>query len=156
MKNYFVFIIAFIVCTIDQIVKYIVLTNLYFAENVPIIKDYLSITKVFNTGAAFSLFENSTKLLVIFSFLVSVIIIIYIIKKKTVMEYPLVLAWGLILGGTVGNLIDRLFNGFVVDFIKLDFFKFPIFNIADISINIGAFIIVIYSILKLRKQVQSD
>ena len=58
--------------------------------------------------------------------------------------------YSLILGGTLGNGLDRILNGYVIDFIKLNHINFPIFNIADISINIGFFLI-LYSLLKIRK-----
>lgn len=154
MNKYYVIIIAITVCIIDQILKYLILSKLYFAENISIARNFLSITKVYNTGAAFSLFEESTGLLIAFSLVVTIAIIIYILKKDTKLEPPYLWAWGLILGGTAGNLFDRLIHGYVVDFIKLDFFKFPIFNVADLSINIGAFIVIVYSLVKLRKTVQ--
>jgi len=151
MRKYYTFLIAVVVIVVDQLIKYLVLSRLYFAENISIISHYLSLTKVYNTGAAFSLFENSTTLLTIFSLIVSIVIIVYIIRRNTVIELPFLLAWGLILGGTVGNFIDRLMYGYVIDFIKLDFIQFPIFNIADLSINLGAFIVIAYSFIKYRK-----
>jgi len=154
MNKYYVIIIAIMVCITDQILKYLILSRLYFAEDISVAKNFLSITKVYNTGAAFSLFEESTGLLIIFSLIVSVAIILYILKKDTKLELPYLWAWGLILGGTVGNLLDRLIHGYVVDFIRLDFLKFPIFNFADLSINIGAFIVIVYSLIKLRKTAQ--
>ncbi|MDD3014099.1 MAG: signal peptidase II [Candidatus Gastranaerophilales bacterium] len=151
MSKYYTFLIAILVCIIDQISKYLVSSRLFFAQNISLIDKYLSITKVYNTGAAFSLFENGTKLLIFFSIVVSIALIIYILKKNNKLEPPLLIAWGLILGGTIGNLADRILLGYVIDFIRLDFINFPIFNIADISINLGAFLIVLYSFIKYRK-----
>jgi signal peptidase II len=153
MSKYYTFIIAILVCIIDQAAKYLILSRLYFAENIAVIPNILSITKIYNTGAAFSLFENSTKLLIFFSFVVSAVIAIYILRRSKDIELPFLIAWGFILGGTVGNLADRIHYGYVIDFIKLDFIKFPIFNIADTFINIGAFIIIIYSFIKYKKSV---
>jgi len=150
MNKYYFFLTAILVCIIDQIFKFLILSKLYFLQTISLLDNFLSITKVYNTGAAFSLFENSTNLLILFSIIVSIAIIIYIVKNKTI-ELPFLIAWGFILGGTAGNLIDRLLYGYVIDFIKLDFINFPIFNIADLSINLGAFLIIIYSFIKYRK-----
>lgn len=151
MNKYFTFIVAAFIILIDQLSKYLVSTKVYFAQNITLIENILSITKIFNTGAAFSILEDNTLFLILFSALAAIIIIIYILKIKA-LNFVYVLSWGLILGGTLGNLIDRLLHGYVIDFIKLDFINFPIFNMSDISINIGAFIIILCSLIKIRRE----
>lgn len=150
MNKYFVFIIASAVLLIDQVSKYLVMSKLYFAQSIPVISNILSLTKIFNTGAAFSILENNTAFLAVFSILASLVIVIYILKK-THLHILYIFSWGLILGGTLGNLTDRVLYGFVIDFIKLDFINFPVFNISDIAINIGAFIIIACSVVKIFK-----
>ena len=82
--------------------------------------------------------------------LFSAVILIYLILRKNTLNSFYLYSYSFILGGTVGNGIDRIFKGFVVDFINLNFINFPVFNIADISINIG-FIFLLYSIFKNKR-----
>ena len=127
---------SFFIILIDQISKFIILNTLGYQRSINIIPNFLNITLVKNKGAAFSLFSNSTLLLTIISFLATFFLITIILK------YPPRSYWNLnglayLLGGTVGNGIDRLFKGYVLDFFELVPINFPIFNIADISINIA-------------------
>ena len=129
-------IFSFFIILIDQISKLLVLIDLDFGKSKNIVPNLLNFTLVKNKGAAFSLFSNSTILLTITSVFTSLLLIIIIIK------YPPRSYWNLIglsylLGGTIGNGIDRLFKGYVIDFLELVPIDFPIFNIADISINIA-------------------
>ena len=100
-----------------------------------------SITKVYNTGAAFGILKGQTFFLSIFSFLVIISLFIYIYKKQNSLKMFHLIGIGMILGGTAGNLYDRIVYGYVIDFIKLNFIDFPIFNIADLFINIGIILI---------------
>ena len=121
---------------LDQISKFLVLSTLGFERSINIIPNLLNITLVKNKGAAFSLFSNSTTLLTITSILASIILLTIILKFPPRSHWNLIgLAY--LLGGTVGNGIDRLFKGYVLDFIELIPINFPIFNVADISINIA-------------------
>jgi len=121
---------------LDQISKFLVLSTLGFEKSKNIIPNLLNFTLVKNKGAAFSLFSNSTNILTIISILASILLITIILK------YPPRSFWNLsgiayLLGGTLGNGIDRVFKGYVIDFLELVTINFPIFNIADISINIA-------------------
>ena len=131
-----ILIYSFYIILIDQISKFSVLIILGFERSTNIIPNLLNFTLVKNKGAAFSLFSDSTTLLTITSVFVSLLLITIIIK------FPIRNYWnsiGLIflLGGTVGNGVDRIFKGYVLDFIDLVPIDFPIFNFADISINIA-------------------
>ena len=137
---------------LDQFSKFLVLSTLGFERSKNIIPNLLNLSLVKNKGAAFSLFSNFTSILTITSIIASLLLIIVILK------YPPRSYWNLIglaylLGGTVGNGIDRLFKGYVLDFLELVPINFPIFNIADISINIAIlyFIIDIISTNKRSK-----
>jgi signal peptidase II len=134
MKNKKLFITAIIIFILDRITKFIILSKhiLYY----PIVKDYLSITSVANTGAAFSILENQQLFLVIISSLAIIFFIYYFSKKNT--GLILQLAWGCLLGGALGNLFDRISYKCVVDFINLECLSFPIFNVADVAISFGA------------------
>jgi len=126
------FLIAGAVVIIDQVTKAIAVTELASAVSVPVIGKIVSLTLVKNTGAAFGLFKYQTTVFIFISLVAIAFTVFYLAKKKT--NFYLVLA--LILGGAAGNLIDRLRLGYVVDFIDLHFW--PVFNIADSCITIGA------------------
>ena len=110
--------------------------NLGFGRSRNIIPNLLNFTLVKNKGAAFSLFSNSTNLLTITSILAS-ILLITIILRYTPRSYWNLTGLSYLLGGTIGNGIDRIFRGYVLDFFELIPIDFPIFNVADISINIA-------------------
>ncbi len=131
-----IIISSFYIVIVDQISKLLVLKILGFGRSQDIIPNILSLTLVKNKGAAFSLFSNSTSLLTIISFFVSLLLITLILKSPPRSYWNSI---GLIylLGGTLGNGIDRLFRGYVLDFLELVPIDFPIFNLADIAINIA-------------------
>ena len=129
-------IYSFFIVLLDQVSKFLILSILGFERSKNIIPNLLNFTLVKNKGAAFSLFSNSTNILTIISILATLILIVIILK------FPPKSFWNFIgltylLGGTLGNGIDRLFKGYVLDFFELVPINFPIFNIADISINIA-------------------
>ncbi len=103
-----------------------------------------SITHVNNTGSAFSLFENQTLLLSIFGIFAVILVTFYIIKNITFNDKTALLSLTLFMGGTLGNLIERIQFHHVVDYIKLNFINFPIFNAFDVMICCGVILYVIY------------
>jgi len=135
---------------IDQISKFIVLNTLGFYKSKNIIPNLLNFTLVKNKGAAFSILSNSTSLLTIISILASLLLITIILKSPPSSYWNLI-GTSYLLGGTIGNGIDRLFNGYVLDFIDFVPINFPIFNVADISINI-AIICFIIDLLKSKSK----
>ena len=121
---------------LDQVSKFLVLSTLGFERSKNIIPHLLNFTLVKNKGAAFSLFSNSTNILTITSILASLLLITVILKSPPRSFWNLTgLAY--LLGGTLGNGIDRFFKGYVLDFLELVPINFPIFNLADLSINIA-------------------
>ena len=142
-KLYFVSLSIFIVL-IDQFTK----SLMFYNKKLFINKDFLlfKIDFVKNYGAAFSIFSGSRVFLSLIS-IVFAILLIYLIFRKNTLNLLDLYSYSFILGGTIGNGIDRIYRGFVVDFINLNIINFPVFNIADISINIG-FIILLYNIFK--------
>ena len=142
-KFYYLSLSIFIIL-LDQLTKYLVFHNYSKYVN----RDFLffRIDYVKNYGAAFNILSGNRIFLSTISVAFSIIIIYLIFRKKNVKSFDL-LSYSFILGGTLGNGIDRIINGFVFDFININFIEFPVFNIADISINIG-FILIIYSIFK--------
>ena len=135
------FFIIILVAT-DQILKYAVTTNLRYAEDVTIIPNLLDITYVENRGAAFGIFQNQRWFFIIFAALM-IAFFIYLIKYENLNDKMFLTAAALIISGGLGNLIDRLFLGYVVDYIKLSFFS-PICNFADYCITFGTIILIIY------------
>ena len=97
-----------------------------------------------------NLFSGSRIFLSIVSIIISLFLIFFIINKKNISKIDL-LSYSFILGGTLGNGIDRVTKGYVIELINLNFIDFPVFNIADISINIGL-IIMIYGFIKVEKK----
>ena len=142
-KIYFLSLSIFIVL-IDQFSKYIIFYNKKLFIN----KDFLlfKLDFVKNYGAAFNILSGSRIFLSLISILFSILLIYLILRKNTLNSLDLY-SYSFILGGTIGNGIDRIYKGFVIDFINLNIINFPVFNIADISINIG-FIILLYNIFK--------
>jgi len=142
-KIYFLSLSIFIVL-IDQSTKYL----MFYNKKIIINKDFLlfKLDFVKNYGAAFNIFSGSRIFLSLISILFSILLIYLIFRKNTLNSFDLY-SYSFILGGTIGNGIDRIYKGYVVDFINLNIINFPVFNIADISINIG-FIFLMYNIFK--------
>ena len=140
-------IIVSIIITLDQISKYFITLNYDYFLNKNII--IFSINYVKNYGAAFNIFEGNRVFLTSISIISSLILIYFIFfkgKLNLLDRYGL----SLILAGSIGNGIDRIIKGYVIDFINLKLLDFPIFNIADIAINIGC-IILIFNYFKFKK-----
>ena len=140
-------IFSLIIVLSDQITKSVI--SKYSSSFIN--KDFIifSLDYVKNYGAAFSIFSGSRNLLSLISITITIILIYYILNKKFNSNIEL-FSYSFILGGTFGNGIDRVVKGYVIDFINLNFIEFPIFNIADISINIGL-ILIIYDYIKNKK-----
>ena len=145
-KLYFLFLSIFIIL-LDQYTKYLILYNYKIFINKDFILFRLDFVK--NYGAAFNIFSGSRIFLSFISIIFSILLIYLILRKNTLNSFDLY-SYSFILGGTFGNGMDRILKGFVIDFIDLNFINFPLFNIADISINIG-FIFLIYSIIKNKR-----
>jgi signal peptidase II len=138
-----IFIIVLATLFLDQLTKFLITKNLFPNQSIPIIKGVFHITLVHNRGAAFGILKNQIPLFVITSLFA--IILIYFNLKKNKQSKSYSIALSLILAGALGNLIDRLFFGYVIDF--LDFRIWPVFNMADSAITVGA-ILLSYSIIK--------
>tara|TARA_S200000501_G_C20804208_1_gene735395 strand:- start:220 stop:681 length:462 start_codon:yes stop_codon:yes gene_type:complete len=146
--NRFYFILLSITIVFaDQLAKYIISVNSISLIN----KNFIifSLDYVKNFGAAFNLFNGSRIFLSLVSISVAILIIFLILTKKSIKNIDL-LSYSFVLGGTLGNGIDRIIKGYVIDFINLNFIEFPVFNIADISINIGL-VVIIYSFIKYKR-----
>ena len=142
-RFYFILISILIILS-DQLTKYIINLNHTSLINNDLI--FFSIDYVKNYGAAFNILSGSRIFLSTVSTIITLYLIYFILFKKNISNLNL-LSYSLILAGTVGNGIDRIIKGYVIDFINLNFIDFPVFNIADISINVGL-ILIIYGLIK--------
>lgn len=134
---------ASLIVLADQLIKIIVCKNLSQTGSVTVIPRVLNFIYVKNTGAAFSIFSGKTAILGAISILFCAgVIVFWILKKPQHILFKLSLT--LLFAGALGNAIDRIWRGFVVDFIETAFIKFPVFNVADIAITVGTALLMIY------------
>ena len=147
-KNRLYFIlISILIILFDQFTKNIININHKSLINTDLI--FFSIDYVKNYGAAFNILSGSRIFLSTISIIITMFLIYFILNKKNLSNLDL-LSYSFILGGTIGNGFDRLTKGYVIDFINLSFINFPVFNIADISINIGL-IFIVYGLIKYKR-----
>jgi len=133
----------FSIVLLDRITKLFFISIFSVGESIPVIHNILHFTLVHNTGIAFGLFKNQGILFVIVSMLAILFFAWFLYSRRQEEDFSKlsIFAFSLIIGGALGNLIDRLQFGFVIDFI--DFRIWPVFNIADSAITIGALILVV-------------
>jgi len=145
---YFILIIAAV--AVDQLIKKLVVDTMALYETIPVLQDIFHITYIRNTGAAFSIMEGQLSFLILMPVvMIAAAVVFMIIKRKT--AHPLLMtSLAMIAGGGIGNLIDRVALGYVVDY--LDFRVFPIFNAADIFVCVGCGLLILYVIFIDGKQ----
>lgn len=136
-------IMAVLIVAFDQLAKLIVVSTLSVTDSVRIIPGVIDFVFVKNTGAAFSILSDGTVLLSVVSvlFCIGVGVFWYVKKPK---DKLLCSSLAMLFSGAMGNALDRIFRGFVVDFILAKFIDFPVFNIADIAITCGAALLIIH------------
>lgn len=137
------YMLAALLIVVDQLSKWAILQNFELYEEKILLPGFLSLFYIQNRGAAWGIFEGR----MIFFYIITVFVVGYLIymfhKEKT--DSKLVgVSFSLILSGAIGNFIDRLVNGFVVDMFRLDFINFPIFNVADMCLTIGVALMLIH------------
>ena len=134
----------------DQLFKYWVTTKLAEGGTIVLIKGFISLIYVENTGAAFGIFKNMRWMLVVFA-VIGILAVIYILLTHRG-SFMSKVGLAAVLGGAVGNLLDRLVLGYVVDMFSFDFTSFAIFNIADIFITVGGILFIAGYIIPAVKQ----
>lgn len=139
-----IIIVVIISLLLDIGSKFLVSRIFILNESKTIIDNFLNITYVRNTGAAWSILDNNTWIVTVISLLI-IIGIIYYVYRNRVSKKILKIGYGLILGGAIGNFIDRVVYGYVIDFIDIDIFgwNYPIFNLADMFIVVGVILVMI-------------
>lgn len=145
MKKYFKIIILTIsLIIVDQISKTLITNYFEVGDSLTIINNFFRFLYIKNTGAAFGIFMNSKIMLIIVTLMLLVYLIIEL--KKNINNRVISISLSLIISGALGNLIDRIFRGYVVDFISFTIFnkEMAIFNVADAFITIGVVLLLIY------------
>jgi len=162
LKNKYLWVGSIIgaVLVLDQITKYFIKTRVRLHEIIQIVPGFFNITHVRNKGAAFSLFSNTSDLFRSVFFIavtvVAVIVIMMLIRKTQ--ERLLIVSFSLIAGGAVGNLVDRLRYGEVIDFVQwyVRSYYWPSFNVADSAITIGVCLLAADMLFQRPQQAGSD
>lgn len=135
----------------DQVVKFWAVNQLRPVGTMTFLPGIMNLTYVENTGAAFSILEGNVFFLIVIPVAVCALAVYVLLSRRV--THPL-LRWSfvLVLSGAVGNLIDRIFRGFVVDMFEMTLFRFAIFNVADIFVTVGAVLLVIYILFFMRSE----
>lgn len=151
-ENRMIIILSIIFIIIDQVSKIIVVNNLTNNKSIEVIKSLFYLTYTNNKGAAFSILTGRRILLILVALIV-IGVLIYYVRKNKIEGKVNKIALSLVIGGSIGNLIDRILRGAVIDFIDIKIFgyNFPIFNLADTFIVIGVFLLIIEMFRKEHK-----
>lgn len=147
------YIIAVIIIGIDQVTKWLIVKNMELGESITVIENFIYITSHRNQGAAWGILQGQMWFFYIITTVV-IIGIIYYIQKYAKENKVMGIALGLMLGGAIGNFIDRLFHKEVVDFINTYIFSydFPIFNVADSALCVGVVLLFIQMLLEGKQE----
>ena len=149
---YFILLIGILV--LDRVVKLAVSSGMSPGQSIPVIENIFHITYIRNTGAAFSMLQGHSLILIGFPLAVMCVgLVLLVIKRKT--WHPVInTAVAMICAGGIGNLIDRLLSGYVVD--MFDFRVFPVFNVADIFVCVGCGLVILYVLVIDEKKDRND
>lgn len=147
-------IISALIVGLDQWTKYLTVANIQLGETKEFISGFLSFTYIRNTGGAWSILEGKMMFFYIMTVVV-VAVLLYLLVKNIKSSKWFTVGLSLILAGALGNFIDRLRLGYVVDMFQTEFMNFPIFNVADMALVIGVACVFIYLILDERKEKKS-
>jgi signal peptidase II len=150
------YLLALAVILLDQWSKWLVVTKMALREQIPVIDGFFYLTSHRNRGAAFGILQNQQWLFISITTIVILFIVIYLwkVRKQFWMSFSL----SLVLGGAIGNLLDRIRNGEVVDFFHFQFgtYQFPIFNVADSMIVVGVFILAFLTVFSSAEEVDGE
>lgn len=151
---YALYLLAIVVLvTIDQFSKYLITQNLFDGvKEIKLIDNFFYITNVKNYGAGFSILQNQRIFLIIVT-IIAIIFVAYLLIKSKNSEPLNRVCYILIIGGAIGNLIDRITLGYVIDFLDFYIFgyDFPVFNLADCFLTVGCFLLIISILLETKR-----
>lgn len=142
MFIYICLAVAAIIAIVDQVLKYLVVSNIGLGETLCAIPNILDLTYVKNTGVAFGMFKDLRFIFIILTSII-VVVFIFLLFKMGNESKLFAISSALVIGGGIGNLIDRIFLGYIVDYLSLSFFS-PICNFADYCISAGTVLLVVY------------
>lgn len=145
MKKHLYFILPLIYVLLDQLTKLLIVKNIPYHSFIKI-NDYFNIVNIGNTGVAFSMFQNNNIFFIVLVSLVLIYIIFFLVRYNKELTKLQKNSFLLILAGGIGNLIDRIFRGAVVDFIDIGYkeiYRWPAFNVADSCVCIGVTLFII-------------
>ncbi|MBR5264599.1 MAG: signal peptidase II [Clostridia bacterium] len=143
---------------LDQLTKAIVVSQMALYEEVPFLPGLIRFYHTRNTGAAFSMFSDNRWVFMVFS-VIAMIIMTYLLVKFHGRHWLLSVSLAAVLGGGIGNMIDRVLSGYVVDFLDFQFMKFAVFNVADIFVTCGSVALAVYILFiepKVEKRLQEQ
>ena len=144
------FIIFLVAC--DQITKYLVASSMLEGQSIPVIKDFFHITYVKNRGVAFGVLQGKLIIITIISIVAVSAIIFYILKNKNKIPRLSYIAYIFIISGAIGNITDRIVRNFVVDMVDFRGIWRYVFNVADVWINVGVFLMILEYIYDAKKK----
>ena len=127
----------------DQVTKYLIQANMKPGECIPLIPGVIEISFVKNTGAAWGMMSGARWFFIILTIIVCILLAYFLVKNKGTMTKLSHYSFVLILGGAIGNLIDRIALGYVRDMIYFSLINFPVFNVADSAVTVGAIIFIL-------------
>ena len=132
---------------VDQIIKFIIKANMNIADTINIIPNFFRITFLKNEGAAFSILSGNRLLFIFITVLVLILFYFFLLKNKKIIKTKQLL-YGLLLGGIIGNFIDRILYGYVIDYLDFNIgsYNYPVFNIADSLIVISIIWLIVLSV----------
>lgn len=148
------YLLTLFVVVCDQLTKYLAVTYIKPRDTLPLIDGVLHFTYVENTGAAFGMMKNSRWVFMLFSS-VAIVVLTVLIAKYAVEDRFISVTIALILGGGIGNMIDRIRLGYVVDFVDFRLINFAVFNVADSFVTVGAAFLIVYLISEIVKEART-
>lgn len=163
MKYYRIFWVSALILLLDQLSKWIIKSSMQLYDSIPVLGDFFRLTYVENPGMAFGIRISDNVFFSVFAVIASLVLLLYLFRLKAEERWARV-AMTIILGGALGNLLDRIFRGRVVDFLDFEFFnihippfklfslqfsgysleRWPVFNVADIAVSVGMVMLLIY------------
>lgn len=146
------FMISGLLVALDQWVKWWIVNDLSLGEMKTLIPGVLSLNHIRNTGAAWSMLEGKMWFFVMITVVAVIVVVTLMVKNRKQGNRWLLTGLSFILAGAIGNFIDRVRLGYVVDMFQTDFMNFPIFNVADMTLVCGVILILIYIILDEKEQ----
>lgn len=135
------FLLALLIIVLDQVIKYYISSNMFVGQSIPIVPQIFHLTYILNPGAAFGILENQQWLFILIA-IALIVVVIYFYKRIKCLAKSFQVGIALLFGGAIGNMIDRIFIGKVVDY--MDFRIWPVFNLADVAIVLGCAIVAFY------------